>query len=202
MLKNNKEEQPLRIYLPRYRALDPFEAARRCDILFEPESSRFSLRLMDTPLRVGWPEFSLEGAAGCLGGASARLILLRYLLEGRDAPGGGRFLSYREMPWGSVYDANFQGRCIKRLAYGFGGRIPRFRAACLALGGQEISGADAAFELPFLDKHRVRLLLWSGDEEFPPSSQILFSDDSALAFSAEDMAVIGDLIIDRIKELA
>ena len=45
----------------------------------------------------------------------------------------------------------------------------------------------------------VQFLLWLGDEEFPPSGQILFSDNFRFAFTAEDMANIGDIILNRMK---
>ncbi|MFQ9393460.1 MAG: DUF3786 domain-containing protein [Lachnospiraceae bacterium] len=36
---------------------------------------------------------------------------------------------------------------------------------------------------------------------FPPSAQILFSDNFPLSFSAEDMAVVGDITIGTMKKL-
>lgn len=45
------------------------------------------------------------------------------------------------------------------------------------------------------------LILWAGDDEFPPSAQILFSDNFPLSFSAEDMAVVGDITIGTMKKL-
>jgi len=201
-MKNQQYDNPMRIYEARYRALDPAEASARSGCEFNAENRQFQLCLMGTPLSADWPEFMLHGAEGCLTHAAVNLLVIRYLLEGADAPFGGRFLSYREMPWGDVYDANFQGRCIRRLAFAFGNRIDAFRRTAEALGAAAIGGADAAYELSFLDKHRVRLLLWHGDEEFPPAAQILFSDDTALAFSAEDMAALGDVIINRLQEVA
>ena len=46
------------------------------------------------------------------------------------------------------------------------------------------------------------MILWAGDDEFPPSSQILFSDNFPNAFQAEDMAVVGDITITMIKALS
>ena len=43
------------------------------------------------------------------------------------------------------------------------------------------------------------MILWEGDDEFPPSSQILFSDNFPVSFAAEDMAVMGDVIIGSLK---
>ena len=42
---------------------------------------------------------------------------------------------------------------------------------------------------------------WEGDDEFPPSSQILFSDNFAACFAAEDLAVVGDISINMMKAL-
>lgn len=201
-MKNQQYDNPMRIYEARYRAIAPAEASARTGSVFDAEAGQFKLCLLGTPLRVDWPVFMLHGAEGCLAHNAVKLLIIRYLLEGMDAPFAGRFLSYRELPWGAVYDANFQGRCIKRLAFAFGNRLDAFRVACEALGATKIGGADAAYEFSFLDKHRVRLLLWHGDEEFAPNAQILFSDDTALAFSAEDMAAVGDVIISRLQEVA
>ena len=36
--------------------------------------------------------------------------------------------------------------------------------------------------------YQIQMILWEGDDEFPPSSQILFSDNFPVSFAAEDMA--------------
>ena len=45
----------------------------------------------------------------------------------------------------------------------------------------------------------IRLIVWEGDDEFPPNAQILFSDNFPQAFSAEDRTVVGDIVISDIK---
>ena len=47
----------------------------------------------------------------------------------------------------------------------------------------------------------MRLIVWAGDDEFPPSAQMLFSDNFPNAFNAEDRAVIGDLLIHELKRM-
>ena len=51
----------------------------------------------------------------------------------------------------------------------------------------------------FFPEYKIQMILWEGDEEFPPSSQILFSDNFPVSFQAEDMAVMGDVIIGSLK---
>ena len=101
-----------------------------------------------------------------------------------------------------MYFRNFQGRCLARLAFGFGNRLEDFRRGMERLHAAPVPSGDAAYQFEFLDNLFVRFILWAGDEEFPPSSQILFSDNFPQAFTAEDMAVVGDIAIGTLKEIA
>ena len=195
-MRNQKEEAPLAIYLERYAGLDPEAASARCGAAFDGKG--FALTLLGTPLRVTWPEGLIEAPEDAPRAASAsytRILLRRYICQGVRAPSTGRFLAYRELPWGAVYDANFSGRCSKRLAGTFAGDLDGFRRACLALGGREQTLPDASFDLDFLEGLTVRVALRSGDDEFPPTAQFLFSDNLVTAFTAEDAAVIGETVI-------
>lgn len=204
---NQQLEHPLALYKERYRALDPHEAAGRCRVPFDEGEGAFTLTLLSHPLKVSWPEYKVSPAHpdSCpksLYTGEVQILIIRFLLEGRMTEPTGRFIAYREMPWGAVYDKNFEGRCIKRLAYGFGSRLDAFARAAARLGGVPGPKGDASADLPFLPDIRVRVALWAGDDEFPPNSQILFSGNVPDAFSTEDAAVIGDVLIDALKELS
>lgn len=203
-MQDNKTRVPLEHYKALYAALNPGDAAVRAGACFDATAGRFALMVLGRPLYATWPEFALSSAeAGCpkaLLGSAAQILVIRYLLEGVHAPFSGKFLSYRELPWGAVYDANFQGRCVKRLAFAFGNKAEAFARACERLGGTPCSGGDAAYELAFLKNARLKLILYRGDDEFPPSAQILFSDNTALAFTAEDLAAVGDVVIGALRE--
>ena len=45
----------------------------------------------------------------------------------------------------------------------------------------------------------MQILLWAGDEEFAPSAQVLYSDNFAEAFAAEDRVVAGDILISAVR---
>jgi hypothetical protein len=44
-------------------------------------------------------------------------------------------------------------------------------------------------------------IFWAGDDEFPPSSQILFNENVHFYFNAEDLSVIGDVSIGTLKKI-
>jgi hypothetical protein len=205
-MENNKELVPLEHYKATYRLMEPEEAAGRCGIGFDRQKSAFAIRMLGFDLLASWPEFSLtpasESCPAVFYGAASKILVIRYLTEGVYGVDSGNFLTYRELPWGEVYDRNFQGRCIKRLAFSFGSKLRDFEAAAQKLGGVRLKHGDSSYELTFFPWLKIRLILWAGDEEFPPTSQFLFSDNVSLAFTAEDLAVVGDLIIGALKELA
>ena len=103
------------------------------------------------------------------------------------------------MPWGEVYLRQFDGRCIKRLAFTYGNRINDFSSIMEHMGALAINHGDIAYEVEIYPGYRIQMILWEGDEEFPPSSQILFSDNFPVSFQAEDMAVMGDVLIGSLK---
>ena len=195
-IRNNKEEVPFSYYLERFRALDPAETAARLNIPFDREA--FTLTLLARTYRISYPDYAIfcdTADAPALKKLSAQTFLLSYLLEGQYLPDAGSWKTFREMPWGEVYVQPFTGRCLNRCAFTFGGKLPAFCRACEALGGKKISHADAGYEIPLIGPYRMRVMIWDGDDEFPPSAQILYSDNFALGFTAEDRVVAGDLLL-------
>jgi hypothetical protein len=193
---------PFRHYLAAYREKTPQEIAARCAIPFDAGSSAFSLRVVGRDYSALFPDFALTGAYDA--GYSEQLLLLRYLCEGVYRPWAGRMISYGEVPWGEVYLRNFTGRCVKRLASAFGNDIAaltHIMESNPALGAERLQLGDASFRFRFMRGLCMSIVLWAGDEEFPPSAQILFDDNFPAAFSAEDIAVAGEVVIGRLNAL-
>lgn len=207
--KDSKERLPFEHYLKAYQDLNPEDISQRTGIPYDGETSSFTLRLMGVTYRIthpGYEVFHLDGeGAGWFPleeKPNARILVLRFLTEGAVAPASGKFLTYREIPWGEVYFKQFQGRCIFRLAYGFGNNLEKFAAIMDKIGGTKLDFGDISYEFEFLNGLQLRMILWAGDDEFPPSAQILFSDNFPVAFvQGEDMAVVGDVSIDMLKAL-
>ena len=201
-IQNHKEEVPFEHYAEKFRALDPQEASRRTGAAFDPERGTFSVALLGVEYHIAWPEYAIsadEPSAMALKSLPCQTFLLRFLLEGRRAEPYSAFKTFREMPWGELYIQPFTGRVLKRAAFSFGTRLEAFRAACTAMGGLPLQAGDAGFEFTLLGNYRLRMLLWAGDDEFPPSAQLLYSANFVDGFAAEDRVVAGDLLCNEIK---
>lgn len=206
--KDNKERIPLEHYLEEYRKIDPKEAALRCGVPYDEEKQQFHIRLMGYHYLVAHPEFAVqkeqeeeEGAFLLLDSVPAKIIVLRFLISGQAVKSSGKYLTYREVPWGEVYFRQFEGRCLMRLKFSFGFKLEQFSAAMEKMGARKIAMGDVAYEFEFINGLHVRFILWAGDDEFPPSSQILFEDNFPYAYQAEDLAVVGDISINTLKAL-
>lgn len=208
--KDNKERIPLEHYLSEYRNIDPKEAAERCGVEYDEEKQQFHIRLMGFRYLVDFPEFAVhkedeneEGAFLLLDMVPAKIIVLRFLISAQVVKSSGKYLTYREVPWGEVYFRQFEGRCLMRLKFGFGFKLDKFAEGMEKIPGvKKLSLGDVSYEFEFINGLHVRFILWVGDEEFPPSSQILFEDNFPYAYQAEDLAVVGDISISTLKALA
>ena len=206
--KDNKERIPFEHYLEEYRKLDPLEVSSRTGIPYDKEQQCFTIRLMQKSYRISWPEFTVTSEdkedgqyAALKTETAAKIFVIRFLVRGVSSQPAGNYLTYREVPWGEVYFRQFQGRCIMRLAFSYGSKLDQFKAQMEKAGARELKIGDAAYEFEFINNHFVRFILWAGDDEFPPSAQILFSDNFPLSFEAEDLAVVGDISIGTLKKL-
>ncbi|MDO4633248.1 MAG: DUF3786 domain-containing protein [Eubacteriales bacterium] len=206
--KNSKEEVPFGLYMEQYAAMDPKEAAKRLQIPYDEEKQLFTISMLQQPYEVSWPDLTVrhvDSREGMYYAAEveipAKIFFLRYLLQGVSAESTGRFLTYREVPSGEVYFRQFSGRCLSRLAFGFGFKPDRFAVAMEALGAKKLEHGDVSYEIEFINRHFVRFILWIGDDEFPPSAQMLFSDNFPMNFTPEDLAVVGDISINTMKKI-
>lgn len=202
IVENNKELVPFEHYIGLFEKLDPVEAAQRCGVKYDAEKQEFTVRLLYTDYQVSWPKFAIasDTADGfALKNLPAQMLIIRFLLEGKASKGTGAFLPYRDMPWGEVYIKPFTGRCITRAAFTFGTRLEAFKKAMAKIPAIELKNGDASYQFEIMPNYEVRLIVWEGDEEFPPNTQILFSDNFPEAFSAEDRTVVGDIFISDIK---
>jgi len=204
--KDNKEKIPFEHYLELYKGADPHEISGRTAVPFDEARNIFNLWLLGSQYEVSYPEYNIkhikdEKGYYPLEAINAKILILRYLLEGRLTAANGEFYTYKEMPWGEVYFKQFQGRCMMRLAFGYGNRLPIFAKIMEAMGAVQMPLGDCSYEIEFLKGLKVRYILWEGDDEFPPSAQIQFSDNFPEAFQIEDMAFVCDIITGMMKAI-
>ena len=203
--KDSKERMPWELYLELYAKADPKEIASRLSIPYDEEAKEFTLTFLGSEYKITYPDFQVKHVADekkCYPLEDmiyAKILTIRFLLNGSASVGTGRFKTYREMPWGEMYIKPYTGRVLTRAAFSFGTQIEKFRSACEKLGAVPLKHGDAGFRFDFFGPYTLEILIWEGDDEFPPNAQLLYSDNFGSGFAAEDRVVAGDLLIGHIK---
>ena len=197
-IENHKEEVPFSYYENLFRNLDPAAAVERTGVKWD--GKEFYVSLLSRDYAISHPNYAIRALDGDKEPPlPTQTFLLRYLLEGKAVADKGTWLTFREMPWGELYIKPYTGRVLTRAAFTFGTRIAAFCAACEKMGATPVNHGDAGFQFDFLDGYRMQILVWEGDDEFPPNAQVLYSDNFADGFAAEDRVVAGDILISAIK---
>ena len=198
-IENHKEEVPFAHYEEKFRSLDPASVGERLKAV-SWDGKEFTVSLLGRSFAISHPEYGIRALDdGKLPPLPAQTFLLRYLLESRDVSWGGQWKTFREMPWGEMYIKPYTGRVLTRAAFTFGPRVAAFRAAAEKMGGLPLPNGDAGYQFDLIGGYRMRILVWEGDDEFPPNAQVLYSDNFADGFAAEDRVVAGDILISTIK---
>ena len=197
-IENHKEEVPFSYYESQFRKLDAAQAAARTGVKWD--GKEFYVNLLGREFAISHPDYAIRATdGGALPPLPTQTFLLRYLLEGKAAPWQGAWKTFREMPWGEMYITPYTGRVLTRAAFTFGTRLAAFREACGKMGAVPVQHGDAGYLFDLLEGYQMQLLVWEGDDEFPPNAQILYSDNFANGFAAEDRVVAGDILIGVIK---
>ena len=98
--KDSKERVPYEYYLERYQKEDPLAISDRTQIPYDEKAGVFTLRLMGCTYQISWPDYQIKAVPENVichypleNAANARILVLRYFLEGTAAPASGKFLS-------------------------------------------------------------------------------------------------------------
>ena len=198
-IENHKEEVPFSNYEGLFRELSPEETVSRLpDVKWD--GKEFYVNLLGREFAISHPEYAIRSVdGGKIPPLPTQTFLLRYLLESKAVAWAGEWKTFREMPWGEMYIKPYTGRVLTRAAFTFGTRVAAFKAAAEKMGAEPVKHGDAGYRFDLIGGYQMQILVWEGDDEFPPNAQVLYSDNFAEGFAAEDRVVAGDILISIIK---
>ncbi|KPA19631.1 hypothetical protein MHK_000124 [Candidatus Magnetomorum sp. HK-1] len=128
-------------------------------------------------------------------------VLLLHYLGGRPQSEFNRWVSYREIPGASFYFSAFVKRAIDPLKKVFGEQLKILKHAAQQLNAHFIDYGDLGLEFQILPNITIRIIMWKGDDEFPPEANILFPDNIYEILSPEDIAWLSGMLVYRLMAL-
>ncbi len=192
--KQDNYEQALKIALEAFDRKDPGRAA-------EKAAAEFVNRCVIVPhldkkivLDVDSHRFSFM-ENGQEAPIWLAILTMHYLNNADGRQPTGKLKHFREFKDGHFYEPAFNRRTKEILVSVFGDNPAAMITGAKRLKGKILQTGDAAVELPYFPCLPVTCILWKGDEEFPAEASVLFDETADRFFSAEDMAVAGQMAV-------
>lgn len=159
-----------------------------------------SLVFLNQEMRMSWPDLKvLFGKSGEEIPVQQQILLLHYLHGAWSSNGAeptGEWISFQEVPDGRFYLDAFHRRAKNPLVQAFGERPENMaKLASQAYKAQPFDQGDASVKVRALPRINVALILWKGDDEFPPEGNILFDRNIVQILSAEDIAWLAGMVV-------
>lgn len=180
---------------------DPVLLADRCGgQVVSEEGPRLRLDFLGKTIEAAWPEIRLSRPGSDEEIPLQQQVLLLHYLQGgwrsEGPPLTGDWIAFQDVADGRFYLDAFHKRAKLPLVKAFGSR-PELLAdlAGTAFGARRIDLGDVAVSVDALPRIRLALVVWAGDEEFPPDGNILFDRNIVSYLSAEDIAWLSGMAV-------
>jgi hypothetical protein len=133
-----------------------------------------------------------------------KIMLLHHVLaaSGESLKPLAERIPYEDIPGCRHYQPVFEKRALKPLQTAFGHDRYLFLEAGQAMGGIEEEFGDASFTVSAFPMVPITIILWEGDEEFPPSVRMLFDPSITGYLPLEDIVVLSKLAGTRLIKAA
>jgi hypothetical protein len=127
-----------------------------------------------------------------------KVLILHYLERAKGTPLTEKLIAYQELDEGAVYYPSFFKRAVKPLIDYFGPTPDSLLTTAIKLGGIKTNYGDASVIIRAFSRVPINIVIWKGDEEFPPNASILFDETVLDYLSAEDINVLCQTITWRL----
>lgn len=131
-----------------------------------------------------------------------KILICHYLLRSPGEAVSGELITFRQVPDGHFYFDAFQRRARDPFLATFGRRTDLFLTCARKLGGKPVESGDVGMNFQVFPNISIQLVLWEGDDEFPPEASILFDSTIQHRLSAEDIAVMSGMLVYRLMGIA
>ena len=179
---------------------DLAERAARSGGRFEPEpggEGKIRLSYLGREICLSFPGGTMEPRNGGDPLSLREEILVFHYLEGSTGvPASGEWTSFSEIPGGTFYNPVFLQRCKAPLVKHFGEDPQKL----VAVAAEEVRGepfplGDTGVRVPAFPRVTLGLVLWKGDEEFPPEGNVLFDSSITGYLPVEDMVILAETVV-------
>jgi hypothetical protein len=123
-----------------------------------------------------------------------KILILHYFIRARGTPLTGNIITYKELHEGINYYPTFFKRAIEPVITNFKDTPEKLFEVAGALGGRQSDYGDTAVTIDAFPYVPLTIVLWRGDNEFPPDGNIMFDSTIADYLPTEDITIVCEKI--------
>ncbi len=172
------------------RQADPREITGRTLVEYDLEESVYVVPFLNTAV-LCYPETEEIEVLGRLVDFSKdfqlSLVILHYLLYARDKPLANKWVGEKDLPGGGLFFTAAHTLPMEPLTRAFDGRPGLLDASARSIGGEKVNMGGLSYRFRILPRIPILIILWMRDEEFEPSSHVLFDETIIAHFSSLDL---------------
>lgn len=175
---------------------DPQEIARDAGVLYDQDNRKFSVDYLGDKCAVSYPDGAVEfGDKKEEVPMTTKILMLHYLAYANGAPLQDKWISFKELPDGGIYIDPFTNRAIRPMISIFSGRQEDFVSLAQSVGGRKEKLGDTSVTVCPFPRVPITYVLYSADDEFPASGNILFDGSASCYLPTEDYAILASLVV-------
>jgi hypothetical protein len=200
LTKQKNYQQSFDLACASIRGMDLEERTKKAgaDYQKEKDGSKITIDFFSEPYHIYFPQVEFYSPSKKTVSLVTRILLLHYLIRSDGSLLTGKWVGYKDIPGGLLYAGVFARRVTDPLVRKFGNSAKWFGEIGKRFGGESKDVGDASFILHAFPFIPVQYVLWEGDEEFPPSVQLLFDASVDHYLSLEDIVVLGQMSTGRV----
>lgn len=194
MSKHSAQQDALRIAIDKLQAVNLSERCPQLGLPI-PENGTLRLRTFGKNMLLDVSDFSLVDADSAkpvkLGD---QVLVLHYLLCETSVIPADKLISFRGYPEGQFYWQPFQARTVRPLLGRIGNDLDLLREHLERFDWEPVEMGDFGARIHIIGPLSLTLAYHLGDDEFPPTADVLFDACITQVFVAEDVAVLASRI--------
>ena len=123
-----------------------------------------------------------------------KILILHYFLRATGKPLSNNLITYKELHEGINYYPTFFKRAIEPVINNFKDEPQKLLETAAVIGGIKFSYGDTAVKINALPYVPLTIVLWQGDNEFPPDGNIMFDSTISDYLPTEDITIVCEII--------
>jgi len=161
------------------------------------EPNSIHIKFLNRIVTISWPDLIFSQDSDKEIKIKEKILILHYLNNAKKEDLTEELIAYQEIPSARFYLSAFNARSRDPFIAAFGENPDKLPIVAQELFDAQIASmGDVSVTIQAFPKVPITLIIWRGDEEFPPNGTILF--DSSIKdnlLSAEDISELVSMIV-------